>query len=284
MENLITYFETIPSSHRALILAGGITIFWLIESAVPLFRFKYNKWRHAGINIFFTLTTIVVNFLLAFILVKASQWSTENGVGILQWVTLPLWAQVVGGLLVLDLIGAWLAHWVEHQVWWLWQFHVVHHSDTYVDTTTANRHHPGESVIRFLFTTVAVVITGAPMWLVFMYQSLSVVLSQFNHANINLPTWADRALNWLIVTPNMHHVHHHYVLPLSNTNYGNIFSIWDRVFGTYVEEKGQNLIYGVDTHPDPHEHAHVGGILKVPFQKYRPPVKTNGALKVVREG
>ena len=281
MERIVNYFESIPSSHRALILAGGITFFWILESAVPLFRFDYKKWRHAGINIFFTLTTIVVNFFLAFILVKASQWSIENAVGVLQWFNLPLLTKAIVGLFLLDFVGAWLAHWVEHHVWWLWQFHAVHHSDTYVDTTTANRHHPGESVIRFVFTTIAVVLTGAPMWLVFLYQSMSVVLSQFNHANIELPRWADRALNWLIVTPNMHHVHHHYLLPLSNTNYGNIFSIWDRLFSTYEEEEGQNLIYGLDTHPDPHEHAHIGGILGVPFKKYRPPVKTEQRSKEV---
>jgi len=272
MERIVQYFETIPSSHRSLILVGGIAFFWLIESAVPLFRFDYNKTRHAGINFFFTLTTILVNSGLAFILVMGSQWAVANGVGLLQWVSMPLWATIVVGLLLLDLIGAWLPHWTEHHIKWMWQFHLVHHSDQYVDTTTTNRHHPGESVIRFVFTLAAVMIAGAPMWLVFMYQALSVMLAQFNHANIELPRWADRVLSLFIVTPNMHHVHHHYVLPLSNTNYGNIFPYWDRLFGTYAAEEGRNLVYGLDTHPDPHEHAHIGGILKVPFQKYRTPV------------
>ncbi|MBO0931367.1 sterol desaturase family protein [Fibrella aquatilis] len=272
MERLVQYFEHIPSAHRSLILVGGIAFFWLLESIVPLIRFDYHKPKHAGINIFFTFTTILVNFSLAFILVKTSDWAVANHVGLLQWVVMPLWAQAVVGLLLLDLGGAWLAHWTEHHVKWMWQFHVVHHSDQYVDTTTANRHHPGESVIRFLFTTAAVLVVGAPMWLVFLYQALSVILSQFNHANIELPRWADRAVNWLLVTPNMHHVHHHYVLPYSNTNYGNIFSVWDRLFQTHAERAGKDLIYGVDTHPDAHEHSHIGGILKVPFQPYRQPV------------
>ena len=74
METLIQYFETIPSQHRALLISGGITLFWLIENAFPFFKFKYNKWHHAGINIFFTLTTIVINFVLAFILIKAAEF------------------------------------------------------------------------------------------------------------------------------------------------------------------------------------------------------------------
>lgn len=272
MERLVNYFEHIPSSHRSLILVGGIAIFWLIESAVPLFQFKYRKLHHAGINVFFTLTTIVVNFVLAFILLQTSDWTVRHQVGLLQWVTLPLWAQTLVGLLGLDLIGAWLAHWTQHKTKFLWRFHLIHHSDTYVDTTTANRHHPGESVIRFAFTTLAVLTMGAPMWLVFLYQALSVLLSQFNHANIELPRWADRLLGLVIVTPNMHHVHHHYVLPVTNTNYGNIFPYWDRLFGTYHEMAGKELHYGIDTHQDAHEHSRIGSLLKMPFQTYRPPV------------
>lgn len=272
MERLLHYFETIPSSHRSLILVGGITFFWLIESAVPLFRFDYRKWQHAGINLFFTLTTIVVNFVLAFILLKTSDWVVAEQVGLLQWASLPLWAEIVIGLLLLDLIGAWFIHWLEHRVKWMWQFHLIHHTDTYVDTTTANRHHPGESVFRFVFTTLAVLVIGAPIGIVMLYQSMSVVLSQFNHANLELPRWLDRVLSWFIVTPNMHHVHHHYQLPATNTNYGNIFPFWDRLFGTYHEMSGRKLVYGVDTHPEPHEHSRIGGLLKIPFQAYRPPV------------
>ncbi|AUD04403.1 sterol desaturase family protein [Spirosoma pollinicola] len=277
MERLVDYFEHIPSSHRSLILVGGITLFWLIESAIPLFRFSqatpgYSKLHHAGINIFFTLTTIVVNFILAFILFRTSDWVVRQHVGLLSWVDMPLWAETIVGLLGLDLIGAWLAHWTQHKVTFMWRFHLIHHTDAYVDTTTANRHHPGESVIRFVFTTLAVLVMGAPMWLVFLYQALSVLLSQFNHANIELPRWADRLLGLVIVTPNMHHVHHHYVLPVTNTNYGNIFPCWDRLFGTYHEMAGKNIHYGIDTHTEPNEHSQIGSLLKMPFQKYRPPV------------
>ena len=83
MNAIIEYFQHIPSSHRALILAGGITIFWLIESAVPLFTFKYNKWKHAGINIFFTITTIIVNFAFALLIVLTSDWCLQHHFGII---------------------------------------------------------------------------------------------------------------------------------------------------------------------------------------------------------
>ena len=271
METIINYFETIPSSHRSLILVSGITFFWLLEYAAPLFKFDYRKFRHAWPNIFFTLTTIVINFVLAFILLKTSDWTVANGFGVLQWLEAPLWVTVVLGVLLMDLIGAWLAHWVQHKIKPLWMFHLIHHTDNHVDTTTANRHHPGESVIRFIFTTLATFVLGAPVAIIMLYQSLSVVFSQFNHANIELPKKLDDVISWVIVSPDMHKVHHHYVLPYTDTNYGNIFSIWDRLFGTFAKMRNEDLVYGVDTYPDVDSNAKINKLLKLPFEGYRAP-------------
>lgn len=272
MNEIASYFSTIPPLHRSLILVGGIAVFWMIENAFPLFIFNYKKWNHAGINIFFTLTTIVVNFVLAFILLLSADWAVQNKFGVLQWLPqLPLWLYTLIGLLLLDLIGAYLAHLVQHKTKVLWRFHLIHHTDTWIDTTSANRHHPGESVIRFLFTTLAVLIAGSPMWLVFLYQSMSVVFSQFNHANISLPEKLDKLISYLIVSPNMHKVHHHYVLPYTDSNYGNIFSIWDRLFGTFTTLKKENIIYGVDTHMEASENNRLSNLIKIPFQKHRSP-------------
>tara|TARA_X000000950_G_C13661846_1_gene556264 strand:- start:356 stop:826 length:471 start_codon:yes stop_codon:yes gene_type:complete len=149
--------------------------------------------------------------------------------------------------------------------------HLVHHSDHHVDTTTANRHHPLESLVRFSFTLVAVFILGTPIGVVMLYQSLSVVLSQFNHANINLPTRLDQWLSYVLVTPHMHKVHHHHVLPYTDSNFGNIFAIWDRLFGTYKNLDAARIIYGVDVFPNEDENSRVGSLLSQPFQPYRKP-------------
>ncbi len=268
MNEIITYFETIPSLHRGLILAGGIAFFWVAESIKPLFNFDYKKWNHAAINIFFTVTTIIVNFIMAFVLLMTAEWTIKNEFGLLQWLPeINIWIYAILGLLLLDLIGAYLAHLVEHKVKVFWRFHLIHHTDTWIDTTSANRHHPGESVIRFVFTTLGVLAVGAPMWLVFLYQSLSVVLSQFNHANISLPENVDKIISYFIVSPNMHKIHHHYVLPYTDSNYGNIFSVWDRLFGTFTTLNRDQIIYGVDTHMHPEEHNNLKNLLKIPFQK-----------------
>ena len=273
MESIVNYFNHIPSSHRSAILLGGLTFFMLLEYGLPFYRSRYNKLKHFGVNIFFTFTTVLVNFLMAVVLLKSSDWAINHNIGILQWLPeMPLWLFIILGLLLLDFIGAYLAHWMEHKVRWMWRFHLIHHTDPHVDATTANRHHPGESVIRFAFTTLAAVLAGAPMYLIMLYQSMSAALSQFNHANIQLPAWLENSLGWLIVTPKMHRVHHHYVLPYTDTNYGNIFSIWDRLFGTYAVLANDQIVFGIDTHQAPEEQTGIGAMLKIPFQGYRQPV------------
>lgn len=272
METILQYFESIPSIHRSLILIGGITFFWLLESGIPLFKFNYRKWKHAGPNLFFTSTTILINFTLAFLLLQTADWVQTNQFGIIHWLPeIPLWLFVVLGVLFLDFFGAYLAHFVEHKVKPLWMVHLVHHSDHKVDTTTANRHHPIESVIRFTFTLLGVFIVGTPIGIVMLYQSISLISTQFTHANIKMSPRVNKILSYCIVSPDMHKVHHHHMLPYTDANYGNIFSIWDRIFGTYLELDRDKIIYGVDTFPDETKNSSLKELLKQPFQGYKKP-------------
>jgi len=272
LETIINYFETIPSSHRSIILVGGLAFFWILESGIPLFKFKYKKWRHALPNLFFTLTTIIINFSLAWLLLGTADLVVANDFGILNWLpAMPLWLYALLGLLLLDFFGAYLAHYVEHKVKPLWMVHLVHHTDHKVDTTTANRHHPIESVIRFTFTLFGVFVVGTPIALVFLYQSMSLVFTQFTHANIKISKGLDKFLSYVIVSPDMHKTHHHYRLPYTDSNYGNIFSIWDRLFGTYLYLDREKLVYGVDVFPDEAKNSNIKDLLKQPFQKYEKP-------------
>ncbi len=271
LHDFLTFFETIPSSYRSLMLVSGVVFFWALEGAIPLFSWAYRRYRHAALNLVFTLTTLVVNLGLAFLIVWAADWTGERGFGVLYLVELPLWVHVLGGLLLLDLIGAWFIHWLEHRVRWMWKFHLIHHTDTHVDVTTALRHHPGESVFRALFTVLAILVAGVPIGVVFLYQTFSALFSQFNHANISLPGWLDRGLSFVFVTPDMHKVHHHWVQPQTDTNYGNIFSLWDRWFGTYDPMPATEVRFGIDTHMDPEEHDDLVNLMGIPFQTYRPP-------------
>ncbi|NNC45088.1 MAG: sterol desaturase family protein, partial [Winogradskyella sp.] len=152
--------------------------------------------------------------------------------------------------------------------------HLVHHTDHKVDTTTANRHHPIESLVRFAFTLLGVFVVGTPIALVFLYQSLSVVFTQLTHANIKLPRRVDKAMSYVLVSPDMHKIHHHYRLPYTDSNYGNIFSVWDRLLGTYMYLDRDKLVYGVDVFPDEQKNSNIADLLKQPFQKYEKPTFT----------
>jgi sterol desaturase/sphingolipid hydroxylase (fatty acid hydroxylase superfamily) len=255
-----------------MLIIGGITFFWLLEGAMPLFKFNYKKWRHAIPNLFFTLTTVLINLVLASLFLLVSDWVVANNFGIINWLPeMPLWLYVLIGVLLLDFFGAYLAHFTEHKVKPLWMVHLVHHTDHKVDTTTANRHHPIESVIRFSFTLLGVFIVGTPIGIVMLYQAISLIFTQFTHANLKMSKGLDKTLSYIIVSPDMHKIHHHYRLPYTDSNYGNIFSIWDRIFGTYMYMERENLVYGVDVFPDEEKNSHIGELLKQPFQTYEKP-------------
>lgn len=274
METFVNFFENIPTVYRTAILVSGLFIFWMMEGIIPLSKISYKRYKHAALNIFFMLTTVIVNLGFAFFLVRTSEYVAENQVGFLYVVVLPLWLKIIIGLLLMDLISAYLIHWILHKVKWMWKFHIIHHTDTKVDVTTSLRAHPGESVFRFVFTIIAVMVSGAPIGIVMIYQSMSAMLSQFNHANISLPAKLDLLLSYILVSPNMHKVHHHFKQPLTDTNYGNIFSVWDRLFNTFasVDNPEQELVYGLDTHMESREHENIANLLAIPFQKYRPPL------------
>lgn len=269
MHEISAYFAEIPSSHRTLILIGGLLFFWMLEGLLPITRFQYHKWKHGGLNLFFTATTAIVNFTLAIMIIRVSDGMVGKSWGLLNWLELPIWAELIIALLILDLIGAYLVHWLEHKVHWMWKFHIIHHSDEQVDASSALRHHPGESVFRALFTILAIMVTGAPMWMVMLYQSMSALMSQFNHSNLRLPRAVSKLLGFMVVTPKMHRVHHHRELPYTDLNYANIFPYWDRIFGTYGELEAENIEYGLDVFDKRDDH--VGDLLGLPFdgRRYR---------------
>ena len=273
MDVIVNYFDSISTLHRTFFLVGGLTFLLILESGLPLFKMQYRKTKHAMINFFYTGTTIIINLIGATLILWAVEYNSYHSAGILNKLSLPLWASIILGLLILDFIGAWLVHWVEHRVKWMWKFHVIHHSDRYVDATTGLRHHPGEAVFRLLFTSLAVFVSGASFGIVMLYQTISGFFAHLTHTNIRAIDFLDPILSKVFVTPNFHKIHHHYILPHTDHNYGNIFSLWDHLFGTSIKVDDMGMIrYGIDTHMDTKETENIKTMLKIPFKEYRPPV------------
>lgn len=250
------------------ILVGGLLLFWIMEGAIPLLplRYKKNKIRHAGVNFFFTLLHLVIHTFLAIFIVKLSDWCASQGFGLVYWFNAGVLLTIIIGVLALDFSG-WLVHLVMHKIPLLWRFHLIHHSDTNVDVTTGLRHHPGDSLLRGLFFILLIFISGAPMYSVMIYQTLVVLSTAFTHANINMPRQLDKALSYIIVSPNMHKVHHHWKQPYTDSNYGAVFSFWDRWLGTFMKLDTSQIRYGLDRYYADEKDEDLVSLLKKPFQK-----------------
>ncbi len=270
MNEILYFFTNIADETRVFLLVGGLTFFLILETGIPLFTSQYNKIRHASINITFTLITLVLNLFGAIGILKAIELNRINNSGLLNMIEIPLWLYIILGLVLMDFIGAWLIHWIQHNVKWMWRFHIIHHTDPNVDVTSGLRHHPGENIFRLCFTILAVLVTGANFGLVMMYQTVSAFFAHFSHANIRTANIFEKSLSYIFVTPGFHKVHHHYAQPYTDSNYGNIFSIWDHIFKTVTSFKNTSeIIYGVDTHMDSNENSSIKNLLMMPFQPYR---------------
>lgn len=142
----------------------------------------------------------------------------------------------------------------------------MHHADNNVDVTTGLRHHPIESIVRGLFFFLAVFVSGAPMYAVMLYQTILVFATAFAHSNISLPSNLDKALSYVIVSPNMHKVHHHFKQPFTDSNYGAVLSIWDRIFKTFKKLEPPKIKYGLDKYYPNDEDENFINLLKQPFK------------------
>ena len=270
-EAIIEYFSTLEQRplERMGFLVGGLLFFWIIEGAIPLLPlgYKKNKTRHAAVNFGFTVIHLIIHTFLAIIIIKLSDWTRVADIGLVNWFNASVLWTILISFLVLDFFGGWLVHITEHKVPVLWRFHVVHHADNNVDVTTGLRHHPIESVIRGIFFFMGIIVSGAPMYAVMIFQTILVLATAFTHANISLPRWLDRSLSFVFVSPNMHKVHHHWKQPFTDSNYGAILSIWDRLLGTFRKLEPKEIRYGLDRYYPNEKDEDFISLMKKPFQK-----------------
>ncbi len=264
MENILQFFAELPNHYKLLWVLICLSISWLLEFAVPLVQLDYRKWRHAGVNLIFFSTSLIINVLFGLATVGIFLWTGQQEFGLFYLINLPVWVELLLAIMILDFIAQYVAHYLLHRVAWMWKFHLVHHSDTKVDATTGTRHHPGDYFIRELFALAAILITGMPVAFYIIYRITSILFTYFSHANIGLPTWLDKMISTVFITPNMHKFHHHFERPWTDSNFGNIFSFWDRLFGTLVYGDPLQVQYGVDV-VDPNKSEDVLYQFKLPF-------------------
>lgn len=266
MEQFLLFFETMPVWQKLGWVVFCIALFWILEGNYGLFTKPYRKWKHAGVNLSLLAFVMIINVAFGLLTAGVFFWLQDNQFGLLHLFQAPVWLKLLLSLMILDLIAQYGVHYFLHKVRWMWRLHLVHHSDKNVDVTTGTRHHPLDFVIRELFALMAVILMGMPISFYFFYRILSVLFTYWTHANIKLPLWLDKVLSYVIVTPNMHKFHHHFELPWTDSNYGNMLSIWDRIFGTYVYDDPSKIVYGVDI-ADHTDDENLGVQLGIPFSK-----------------
>lgn len=260
---------------QLFLFAGLFFISWNIENIAGVL-FNYRKWKHAFINAPFILGNIPGQLLLGLAFVKIIEWTTQHQFGLLYHFSVfnkNAFLLFVTSFIFLD-FGEYVYHVIMHKVKRLWMFHIVHHSDRIVDVSTTLREHPGENFIRLSFTLLWVFISGVAFWVLIVRQIIQVFTTLFAHMNYRLPERVDSVIGLIIITPNLHQVHHHYKQPYTDCNYGDVFSIWDRLFGTFKRMPAEDLIFGVDTYMKKEDIGNFGSLVKIPFGKYRKKDKT----------
>lgn len=266
MDTIITFFDNLTSLQKFIWVVVCLSLFWILEGVYPLRKHQYNKWKHAKTNLGLLLSTMIINVVFGVLTVGIFSWINTNNFGLLNMVELPVWLEVILAIMILDFMSQYVVHFMLHKIPVMWRFHTVHHSDTHVDVTSGTRHHPIDFVFRETFALLGIIIAGLPVSYYLIYRILTVFFTYFSHADIKLPNAIDKTISLIFVSPNMHKFHHHHVMPWTDTNFGNIFSIWDRLFGTFVYKDTKDIVYGVDI-LDANKADNILYQLKAPFNK-----------------
>jgi len=263
------FHQSIETTARYL--SAGVLIAMLVwESFAPCYRFFRKKQgqrlKHGVINLILGFGNALLIGLVFISLWKlASEWAAEEGIGILHWLDLSVWWGAAVAVLLFDFWTYWW-HRFNHVIPFLWRFHRVHHSDPEMDVTTANRFHVGEIVISSLLRVPLIILIGADLWHIALFEVIMFPIVQFHHANVRLPEWADRLFRFFFASPAMHKVHHSDVERETNSNYTSMLSIWDRVFRSYRTRKDlENIRIGLEEFRD-EEDQKILSLLKNPAE------------------
>ena len=214
------------------------------------------------------LNTFLLRLIFPAAAIGVAAFVSENGWGILNYYTLPYWLALVITIVALDFI-VYLQHVMVHAVPLLWRLHRMHHADPDFDVTTGSRFHPVEILLSMLIKFAAIVVLGAPVLAVVIFEVVLNMTAMFNHANVRLPIGLDRILRLFVVTPDMHRVHHSIEDDEANSNFGFNLPWWDRIFGTYKSQPRaghEGMTIGIHKYREPKQVSWLPGMLLLPFK------------------
>jgi sterol desaturase/sphingolipid hydroxylase (fatty acid hydroxylase superfamily) len=269
MEHVLTSLRSVTV---ILVCMAGLA---LLEALVPLRPRALRSRARLAPNLALTGLAFAVGAPFNVAIVLALVRLESAGGGLLTWLALPPTGTTVLAVLALDL-AFYAAHVAMHRVPALWRLHRVHHCDAMVDVTTSIRQHPGETAVRYAFLAAGALAVGASPGAYAIHRSASVLFALLEHANLRLPPRVDDMLAWIVTWPTFHKVHHARDPRLTDTNYGNLVSWWDRLFGTFTPAShGAEVTYGLDDFDDARTQS-TAGLLALPFRRARMPAGSAG--------
>ena len=231
---------------------------------------KARRWITNWLIVF--IDSALLRLIFTGAAVGIALWAETNGIGLFNQFEVPFWLKVAVSFVALD-FAIWLAHVASHKVPLLWAVHRMHHSDVDFDVTTAIRFHPIEILLSMVWKMIVVSALGAPAVSVLIFEIVLNGAALFNHSNLKLPIWLDKYLRLIVVTPDMHRVHHSIIHRETDSNYGFNLAIWDRMFGTYIDQpaKGHSgMQIGLEEWQDERP-TRLGWSLVVPFLGLKKP-------------
>jgi len=222
--------------------------------------------------------TLLLRLLFPAAAVGVAAVAAEQGWGLLNHYQVPFWPAVLLAVIAMDFV-IWLQHVVVHAIPLLWRLHRVHHADPDYDVTTGARFHPIEIVLSMLIKFATILLLGPPVVGVILFEVILNGMAMFNHGNVRLPESVDRLLRTLLVTPDMHRVHHSVEDDEANSNFGFNLSLWDRLFGTYrAQARGgqEGMTIGIHHYRAVREVSWISGMLTLPFKAHLGSYAING--------
>jgi len=221
---------------RLGVFVGMLILMMLWEATAPRRQLRYPRWQRWPINIGLSaITAVLLRFSIGGIAYFSAILASEMEFGLLNVLVLPEWLSLVVALILFDL-AVFGQHLAMHRWPLLWRLHKVHHTDLDFDVTTAVRFHPVEIILSLVYKVIIISLLGAPALAVLIFELILSTSALFNHGNIMIPVHWDKRLRWLLVTPDMHRIHHSTTQTETDSNFGFSISIWDRLFGTYTDE------------------------------------------------
>lgn len=227
------------------ILMGLIILFFIMETTLNRPKVLGKKVNHFFQNFLFQMLVIAMGSLIGLMMIGTFNWIDANQFGLLNWIVVPFWFKIVAGVILIDMADYWV-HRIDHRIPLFWRQHRVHHSDTTMDASTALRTFPTDILFFTAGELLICVIFGIDILSLNIFLFLFFPLSFLQHANIKYPNWVDKLFGGFFMTPNYHKIHHEQDQFYTDSNYGTLLIIWDKLFGTFKTKPVEEIKYGLE--------------------------------------